>query len=126
MLAAQAAIRYLNEGGRIVTIGSAGAERIVGEGATVSFMTKSALHSFKRGLSREFGSQDITVNLVQPGSTHTDMNPANGEFADFQRSLSPLGQYGTPDDVAVAAFLAMPAARHITGKILTVKGGLTT
>ena len=127
MLAAQAAFPHLKQGGRIVTIGSAGAERIVGDGATAYFMTKSALHSFTRGLARELGSRDITVNLVQPGSTDTDMNPANGDFADFQRSLSPLGRYGTPGDVAAAvAFLATPAARHITGTILTVDGGQTT
>lgn len=90
-------------------------------------MTKSALHSFTRGLARELGSRDITVNLVQPGSTDTDMNPANGDFADFQRALIPLGRYGEPEDVAAAVtFLASPAARHITGTILTVDGGLNT
>jgi len=90
-------------------------------------MTKSALHSFTRGLARELGSRDITVNLVQPGSTDTDMNPADGDFADFQRALIPLGRYGKPQDVAAAvAFLASPAARHITGTILTVDGGLNT
>ncbi|NEH59725.1 SDR family oxidoreductase [Rhizobium leguminosarum] len=127
LLASQAAIPYLQAGGRVITIGSVGAERIVGDTGTVYFMTKSALHSFTRGLARELGSGDITVNLVQPGSTDTDMNPANGDFADFQRALIPLGRYGTPEDVAAAvAFLASPAARHITGTILTVDGGLNT
>ncbi|MBY3447358.1 SDR family NAD(P)-dependent oxidoreductase [Rhizobium laguerreae] len=127
LLASQAAIPYLQAGGRVITIGSVGAERIVGDTGTVYFMTKSALHSFTRGLARELGSRDITVNLVQPGSTDTDMNPANGDFADFQRALIPLGRYGTPEDVAAAvAFLASPAARHITGTILTVDGGLNT
>lgn len=127
LLAAQAALPHLSAGGRIITIGSAGAERIVGDTGTIYFMTKSALHSFTRGLARELGSRDITVNLVQPGSTDTDMNPANGEFSDFQRSLSPLGRYGTPEDVAAAvAFLSSPSARHITGAILTVDGGQTT
>jgi len=127
VLAAQAVIPHLSAGGRIITIGSAGAERIVGDTGTLYFMTKSALHSFTRGLARELGQRDVTVNLVQPGSTDTDMNPAQGEFSDFQRSLSPLGRYGTPEDVAAAvAFLASPSARHITGAILTVDGGQTT
>ncbi|MBY5855522.1 SDR family NAD(P)-dependent oxidoreductase [Rhizobium ruizarguesonis] len=127
LLASQAAIPYLQAGGRVITIGSVGAERIVGDTGTVYFMTKSALHSFTRGLARELGSRDITVNLVQPGSTDTEMNPADGDFADFQRALIPLGRYGEPEDVAAAvAFLASPAARHITGTILTVDGGLNT
>ncbi|MBR0668029.1 SDR family oxidoreductase [Roseomonas hellenica] len=127
VLTAQAAIPHLKAGGRVISIGSAGAERIVGDTGTVYYMTKSALHSFTRGLARELGSRDITVNLVQPGSTNTDMNPADGESSDFQRALMPLGRYGEPQDVAAAvAFLASPAARHITGTILTVDGGLNT
>lgn len=126
VLAAQAAIPHLGAGGRIISIGSAGAERIVGVTGTVYFMTKSALQSFTRGLAHELGPRDITVNLVQPGSTNTEMNPADGEYAGFQRSLSPLGRYGEPEDVAAAvAFLASPAARQMTGAILNVDGGQT-
>jgi NAD(P)-dependent dehydrogenase (short-subunit alcohol dehydrogenase family) len=126
VLAAQAAIPHLGAGGRIISIGSAGAERIVGVTGTVYFMTKSALQSFTRGLAHELGPRDITVNLVQPGSTDTEMNPADGEYAGFQRSLSPLGRYGEPEDVAAAvAFLASPAARQMTGAILNVDGGQT-
>ena len=126
VLASQAAIPHLKAGGRVITIGSAGAERIVGTTGTVYFMTKSALQSFTRGLAHELGPRDITANLVQPGSTDTDMNPANGESSDFQRSLSPLGRYAAPEDIAATvAFLASPAARHLTGTIVTVDGGQT-
>ncbi len=125
VLATQAAIPHLGAGGRVITIGSAGADRIVGPTGTVYFMTKSALQSFTRGLAHELGPRDITANLVQPGSTDTDMNPATGEFSDFQRSLIPLGRYGAPADVAAAvAFLASPAARQITGTIVNVDGGV--
>ncbi|WP_447760203.1 SDR family NAD(P)-dependent oxidoreductase [Sphingopyxis panaciterrae] len=127
ILTSQAAIPHLGAGGRIITIGSVGAERIVGDTGTVYYATKSALHAFNKGLARELGPRDITVNLVQPGSTNTDMNPASGEFADFQRALIPLGRYGEPEDVAAAvAFLASPAARQISGTILTVDGGANT
>lgn len=124
ILASKAAIPHLPAGGRIINIGSAGAERIVGSPGTVYFMTKSAIQSLTRGLAQELGPRDITVNTVQPGSTNTDMNPETGEYADLQRALIPLGRYGQPEDVAAAvAFLASPAARQITGTILTVDGG---
>jgi NAD(P)-dependent dehydrogenase (short-subunit alcohol dehydrogenase family) len=127
ILAAKAAIPHLGQGARVINIGSAGAERIVGAPGTVYYMTKSALQSFTRGLAQELGPRDITVNLVQPGSTNTDMNPEDGETAAFQRALIPLGRYGQPEDVAAAvAFLASPAARQITGTTLTVDGGALT
>jgi 3-oxoacyl-[acyl-carrier protein] reductase len=125
LLATQAAIPHIAKGGRVITIGSAGAERIVGTPGTVYYMTKSALQSFARGLAHELGNKDITSNLVQPGSTDTDMNPATGESSDFQRSLMPLGRYAEPADIAAAVvFLASPAARQITGTTITVDGGL--
>lgn len=124
VLFAQAAMPHLPSGGRIISIGSSLAERVPFAGITAYSMSKSALLSFTRGLSRELGPQGITVNLVQPGSTDTDMNPADGENADFQRSLTALGRYGEPKEVANAVvFLASPAASLITGAILTVDAG---
>jgi 3-oxoacyl-[acyl-carrier protein] reductase len=127
VLAAKAAIPHLQAGARIINIGSGGADRIVGATGTVYYMTKSALQAFTRGLAQELGPRDVTVNLVQPGSTNTEMNPESGEFADFQRGLIPLGRFGQPEDVAAAvAFIATPAARQITGAILNVDGGALT
>lgn len=124
VLASKAAIPHLSKDGRIITIGSAGADWIAGVTGTVYYMTKSALQAFNRGLARELGPRDITVNLVQPGSTNTDANPETGEFADYQRSLTALGRFNQPEDVAAAvAFLATPAARQITGTIINVDGG---
>jgi len=124
VLASQAAIKHLPEGGRIVSIGSALGERVPFEGVTVYSMTKSALQSFARGLARELGPRGITVNLVQPGSTDTDMNPSNGEGAETQRAMTALGRYGKPEDIAAAVtFLAGPGARQITGTAITVDGG---
>ncbi|MGE8496105.1 MAG: SDR family NAD(P)-dependent oxidoreductase [Pseudomonas sp.] len=124
VLASQAAIPHLKKGGRIVTVGSCVAERVPFPGLTVYSMTKSALLAFTRGLARELGPQDITVNLVQPGPIDTDQNPADGAWADINRSLTSLGRYGTPADVAAAVtFLASPAAGFMTGSVVTVDAG---
>lgn len=125
VLASQAAIPHLPGGGRIISIGSCLAERVAFPGITVYSMSKSALLSFTRGLARELGPRGITVNLVHPGPTDTDMNPASGEQAEAMRASTALGHYGTPGDVAAAvAFLAGPAARQITGTGITVDGGV--
>jgi 3-oxoacyl-[acyl-carrier protein] reductase len=124
VLFAKAAIPHLSAGGRIISIGSGLGERVPFPGVTAYAMSKAALVSFTRGLSRELGPRGITVNLVQPGSTDTDANPADGAGADLQRSLSSLGRFGEPREVANAvAFLASPAASVITGATLTADGG---
>ena len=124
ILASQAAIPHLGSGGRIINIGSGLGERVPFGGVTVYSATKSALRSFTAGLSRELGPRGITVNTVQPGSTDTDMNPADGEGAAAQKSAISLGEFGTPEDIAAAVvFLAGPGGRQITGTSITVDGG---
>lgn len=125
VLLAQAAIPKLGDDARIVLIGSSLADRIVASGVTVYSLTKSAQVALTRGLARELGERGITVNLVQPGATDTEMNPADGERADGLRAMTALGRYNDPQDVAAAVvFLASPAARQITGATLTVDAGL--
>lgn len=124
VLFAKAVIPHLAEGGRIISIGSGLGERVPFPGVTAYAMSKSALTSFTRGLSRELGPNGITVNLVQPGSVDTDANPADGAAADFQRSLTSLGRFGEPREIANAVvFLASPAASVITGATLTADAG---
>jgi NAD(P)-dependent dehydrogenase (short-subunit alcohol dehydrogenase family) len=123
-LASQAAVRHMSEGGRIISIGSNLAERVPFPGVALYSMSKSALIGFTRGLARDLGDRGITVNLVQPGSTDTDMNPADGPTADGQRALSALGRYADPTDIAdTVAFLSGPGGRSITGSVFTVDGG---
>lgn len=121
---AQAAIPHLSKGGRIISIGSGLGDRVAFSGVTAYAMTKSALLSFTRGLSRELGPQGITVNLVSPGSTNTEANPADGESADFQRTLSSVGRFAEPREIAdVVAFIASPAANMVNGAVIAVDGG---
>lgn len=125
VIATQAALAHLGQGGRIITIGSCLANRVALPGIAVYAMTKSALNSLTRGLARDLGPRGITVNLVHPGPTDSDMNPADGEGADAQRQLIALGHYGAAEDIADAVtFLASPAAKHITGTGIDVDGGV--
>lgn len=124
VLAAQAVIPHLRSGGRIITIGSCLGERVPYPGLTVYSMSKSALLAFNRGLARELGPRNITVNLIQPGPIDTDQNPANGDWAEPNRRLTALGRYGNPADIAAAVtFLASPAAQFMTGSVVTVDAG---
>ena len=121
VIAIQAALAHLKDGGRIINIGSCLANRVAQPGISVYSMSKSALNSLTRGLA----PRGITVNLVHPGPTDSDMNPADGEQADSQRQLIATGHYGTPEDIAAAVtFLASPQAGQISGTGLDVDGGL--
>ncbi|WP_172124661.1 SDR family oxidoreductase [Devosia sp. 919] len=124
MLAIKAAIPHLGRGGRIISIGSNSAERAPFSGLAAYALTKSAYLGLSRHLARELGPMGITVNVVQPGPTDTDMNPANGPLADENRRLTSVLRYGTPADIAAAVvFLASPGADFVTGATLTVDGG---
>ncbi|MFE9390554.1 SDR family NAD(P)-dependent oxidoreductase [Streptomyces sp. NPDC006784] len=124
LLAAQAAAAHMTSGGRVVTIGSNLAERVPRPGITLYAASKSALGGLTRGLARDLGARGITANLIQPGSTDTEMNPADGSRADGQRALTALGRYGTPEGIAaMVAHLAGPEAAGITGSVFTVDAG---
>ncbi|MDT5364552.1 MAG: 3-oxoacyl-[acyl-carrier protein] reductase [Mycobacterium sp.] len=120
------AVQHLGDAGRIINIGSINAERVPGPGLSVYAMTKGAVAGLTRGLARELGPRGITVNNVQPGPIATDMNPAEGEFADAAKQVMALGRYGHPRDVAgVVSYLAGPEAAYITGANWNVDGGFT-
>ncbi len=124
LVATQAALKHMNDGGRILTIGSCVGERIMTPGLTAYAATKGAVKMFVQGLSREVGSRRITVNNIQPGPIDTDLNPASGDWATPQKANTALNRYGHVDEVAaLAAFLASAEAAYITGASLTVDGG---
>lgn len=122
--AAQAAARHMREGGRIISIGTNMATRVAGPGLSLYVASKSALGGMTRALARELGPQGITVNTVDPGSTDTDMNPADGPMAEPQMGLNALGRFGLAEDiVAAVVHLAGPGGRSITGTSILVDSG---
>jgi len=122
--ATQAALKHMQEGGRIIMIGSCVGERMMTPGLAAYAATKGAIKMFTQGLSREVGSRGITVNNVQPGPIDTELNPASGDWAVPQIANTALNRYGHVDEVAaLVAFVAGPEASYITGANLTVDGG---
>jgi 3-oxoacyl-[acyl-carrier protein] reductase len=124
--AAQAAVPRLSDGARLIHLGSCAADRVTSPGMTLYAMSKSALVGLNKGLARELGARGITSNVVQPGPTDTDMNPADGPFAEPQIADLALPRFGTTQEVAAAiTYLAGPHAAYITGTELTIDGGHT-
>jgi 3-oxoacyl-[acyl-carrier protein] reductase len=124
LVATQAALKHMKNGGRIIMIGSSVGERNMTPGLAAYSATKGAIKMFTQGLSREVGDRGITVNNVQPGPIDTDLNPAAGDWAAPQKANTALNRYGTVDEVAaLVAFVASPEAAYITGANLTVDGG---
>ncbi|MEU8466055.1 SDR family oxidoreductase [Streptomyces sp. NPDC029003] len=123
-LASQAAAGRMGPGGRIITIGSCMTQRVPGPGGTLYAMSKSALTGLTKALARELGGRRITANIVHPGPVDTDMNPANGPYADPQAAMTALGRFGRPEEIAdTVAFLAGDGAAYITGAEFSVDGG---
>lgn len=122
--ASKAAAAGMPDGGRIITIGSNLAKHVPWPGISLYALSKSALIGLTKGLARDLGARRINVNIVHPGSTDTDMNPASGELADLQRSAMAISRYSEPADVAgLVAWLAGPEGRSVTGAELTIDGG---
>jgi 3-oxoacyl-[acyl-carrier protein] reductase len=124
LIATKAALKHMNDGGRIINIGSCVGERMMTPGLAAYSATKGAVKMFTQGLSRELGARAITVNNIQPGPIDTDLNPAAGDWAQPQLALTSLKRYGHFDEVAaLVSFVASADAAYITGANLTVDGG---
>lgn len=120
----RAVVPMMNDGGRIISIGSTGASRSPYPGVGDYAATKAALAAYTRSWARDLGQRSITVNIIQPGLIDTDMNPSNGAFSAEMLKAVALGRYGEAKDIGAAvAFLASEDAQYITGNTLNVDGG---
>jgi 3-oxoacyl-[acyl-carrier protein] reductase len=118
----QEAARHVRDGGRIVVV-STGGTQMHFPNHSLYLGSKGAIEQFARSLSVELGPRNVTVNVLSPGFTDTDMLPE--QYREYGASLSPFNRVGTARDVAdVAAFLASDAARWVTGQNLQACGGV--
>ncbi|PHM30008.1 SDR family NAD(P)-dependent oxidoreductase [Xenorhabdus innexi] len=119
------AIKYLPDGGRIISLGSCLATRAGRPGVSLYAASKSALVGLTKGIAHDLGKRGITVNLIHPGPIDTDMNPANGPRASSTLAKLALNSYGQPDDIAKTVLhLASESGRYITGAVIDVDGGI--
>ena len=88
--------------------------------------SKAGLIALTKSVAREFAPRGVTVNALAPGFIQTDMTAVlNEETKGEILKKIPMNAMGSPEDIANAAlFLASPAARYITGQVLTVDGGM--
>src|SRR5208282_5643240 len=88
--------------------------------------SKAGLIGFTQSVARELAGRGVTVNAIAPGFIETDMtSELNPELKTNILKQIPLGRFGEAEDIAHAAlFLASPAARYVTGQVLTVDGGM--
>ncbi|RRV36719.1 3-oxoacyl-ACP reductase FabG [Pseudomonas sp. o96-267] len=126
-VATQEAVRHMQEGGRIIHIGSSVTKYAGVPGLAAYGLTKGAVAGFNRSLAHDLGPRGITVNSIHPGPVNTDMNPADGEIAKLLTPRIALGRYGESTEIAnLVAFLASPQASLITGADIHADGGFTS
>jgi len=113
------------QAGRIINLSSV--IGLIGNAGQCNYAaSKAGLIGFTKSVARELASRSITVNAIAPGFIETDMTSGlKEEMRGALLKQIPLGALGQVEDIAAAAlFLASPAARYITGQVLTVDGGM--
>ncbi|MBC3847992.1 SDR family oxidoreductase [Winogradskyella echinorum] len=123
----QAALPFLNNGGRIINI-SSGLARFSLPGMSAYAMMKGGLEVFTRYLAKELGNRKITANVIAPGAIATDF--AGGSNKDKDKaaliaSITALGRVGEAEDIGgTVAFLCSEKAGWINGQRIEVSGGM--
>jgi 3-oxoacyl-[acyl-carrier protein] reductase len=120
------AARRLRSGGRIISFSSS----VVGlyqPTYGVYAATKGGVEAMTHVLANEMRGRSITVNVIAPGPTATDLflKGKPQEVVDRLTKLAPLERLGQPEDIAAAvSFLAGPDGAWINGQVLRANGGV--
>jgi 3-oxoacyl-[acyl-carrier protein] reductase len=112
--------------GKVVNISAHQAGR-PGFGVANYSASKAALEALTRAAAVELGASNVNVNAVAPGFVHTErLDQLPKDIIDRAHKRSVLGRLAEPEEIAsVVGFLCSEAARHVTGQVITVDGGLS-
>jgi len=120
------AARSMRDNGRIINISTLSTTRHAPMTA-LYVASKGAIEQLTKVAALEFGSRGITVNVICPGATDTDLLRGQSSEAIREQVVkqTPLGRLGQPTDIAdVVALLAGHDGRWLTGQIIHATGGL--
>jgi len=121
---AKEAMEFMPDGGRIVFIGSNLASRAHFPGLAAYSSTKAALSGLAHALGRELGPRGITANAIHPGSTNTDMNPADAPDAAMKVAAAARQEFIETTEIAdLIVFLSSEKGRSISGADLVIDNG---
>jgi 3-oxoacyl-[acyl-carrier protein] reductase len=122
----QEAAKRMSDGGRIINLSSSTTALML-PGYAAYVATKGAVEQFSHVLAKELGPKKITVNVVSPGPTDTELFSQGKTEEQKQRfaQMAALGRLGQPQDIAdVVALFVSEDARWITGQNVRANGGL--
>jgi len=109
--------------GRIINIGSMNGQ-IAAPGQANYSASKGGIIAFTRTAALELSKSNITVNVIAPGFTETDMFakvPANLQAQI--RGRIPLNRYAQPEEIAKAVIYLVADGDYITGQQININGG---
>jgi len=114
--------------GSVINISSVGGLRPE-PGLGIYSMSKAALISLTKVMAKEWGDDNIRVNVICPGLIKTKFSEAlwsNEKIMNTMMKMLPIKRVGTPEEIAaLALYLASDASSYSTGSVFTADGGFT-